>query len=118
MSDTPRKTTFAWASIAGADPEPVEVIDEKSFMGRGSSARKGVLTTGCQDPFWLDDTSAGVVVYDGTPLKRPPNPQTQEERDRRQKAYEWHRTNYKHGPDCEAGGCTHKEYTHGWRGPR
>lgn len=63
MSDTlPRKTTFAWASIAGAPPEPVEVVDEKSFMGIGSSTRKGVLTTGCQDPFWLDDDAAGVVL--------------------------------------------------------
>ncbi len=118
-----RKTHFGWASIAGADPEPVELIE--------TDGRKGVLTTGCADPFWLDDEAAGIVVYDGSPLERPKNPETQGQRDLREAkyrskqaavkaSYEWHRTNAKHGPDCEAADCTgkDKEYTHGWRGPR
>jgi hypothetical protein len=117
------KTNFAWASIAGADPEPVELIDIDS--------RKGLYTIGCADPFWLDDDSAGIVVYTGSPLERPKNPETQEQRDLREKkyrakevavtaAYEWHRDNAKHGPDCALAGCTGKdrEYRHGWRGPR
>lgn len=122
MTD-PRKTKFTWASIAGADPEPVELIE--------ADGRKGLFTIGCQDPFWLDDTAAGIVVYDGNPLSCPSNPETQEQRDLREEtyrakqkavkaAYEWHREHAKHGPDCELADCTgkDKEYTHGWRGPR
>lgn len=118
-----RKVDFGWASIAGADPEPVELIE--------TDGRKGLLTIGCEDPFWLDDESVGIVVYDGSPLSRPSNPETREQRDLREEkyrakqaavkaAYDWHRENSKHGPDCEAAGCTgkDKEYTHGWRGPR
>jgi hypothetical protein len=101
MSETIRKASFAWASIAGADPEPVELIDEKTFMGRGSPSRKGVLTTGCQDPFWLDDEAAGVVLYVNE-LKRPLNPETQEQRDTRDAAYRAQRAAARH--------C--------WRGPR
>ena len=118
-----RKTDFAWASIAGAGAEPVELIDV--------DGRKGILTIGCQDPFWLDDESAGIVVFTGSRLERPENPETQEQRDKRQDkykrkeaavkaAYKWHRTHAKHGPDCDEAGCTGKENegTHGWRGPR
>ncbi len=87
-----RKATFAWASIGGADPEPVEVIEE--------NGRKGILTIGCQDPFWLDDAAAGVVLY-VNPLDRPTNPEIPEQRDARNAAY-------------EAG----KRVYHSWRGPR
>lgn len=118
-----RKDKFAWASIAGSNPEPVELVDV--------DGRKALLTIGCQDPFWLDDESAGIVVYTGTPLARPDNPETQDQRDGREAkylakkvavkaAYEWHRDHTKHGPSCVAAGCTgkNKEHTHGWRGPR
>jgi hypothetical protein len=118
-----RKTNFVWVSIAGADAEPAELIE--------TDGRKGILTIGCQDPFWLDDKTAGIIVYDGDSLIRPNNPETQEQRDLRERiyqakktavnrAYEWHRDHAKHGPDCEAAGCSgrEKEYTHGWRGPR
>lgn len=123
MSDLIRKTEFAWASIAGADAEPVELIED--------NGRKGLLTIGCRDPFWLDDKAAGILVYNGTPLQRPSNPETQEQRDLREKtysakqaavkaAYVWHFEHSKHGPDCEAAGCSGKgnEGTHGWRGRR
>ena len=115
-----RKMLFAWASIAGAEPEPVELIEV--------DGRKGLLTIGCPDPFFLDDESAGIVIYDGNPINRPVNPETMMQRDLREEkyrvkqiaikaAYEWHREHAKHGPDCEAAGCTgkDKEYTHGWR---
>lgn len=47
-----RKAKFCWASIAGADPEPVELtrID----------GRPAIYTCGCADPFYLDDTSVPV----------------------------------------------------------
>lgn len=87
-----RKASFAWASIAGADAEPVEVIE--------LDGRKGILTTGCADPFWLDDETAGVVVYVNT-LDRPESPETEVQRAARQKEYEAYRAT-----------------RHGWRGPR
>jgi hypothetical protein len=92
MPEMIRKATFAWASIAGADAEPVEVIEQ--------DGRRGVLTTGCQDPFWLDDDKAGVLLYVNT-LKRPHPLETQEQRAARQKEYEAYRAT-----------------RHGWRGPR
>lgn len=55
MSD--RKTKFMWASIAGADPEPVEVTT--------LDGRPVVYTLGCNDPFYLDD-GARVVRLGGT----------------------------------------------------
>jgi len=92
MERTLRKTAFAWASIAGADPEPVELIEE--------DGRKGVLTIGCADPFWLDDPAAGVCLWANT-LVRPPNFETQEQRDAREAKYRAERAG-----------------KHGWRGPR
>lgn len=120
MSEISRKTHFAWASIAGADAEPVELV-----MIDG---RDGLYTLGCADPFWLDDSSAGIVVYGGSPIDRPEHPETQQQRDLRESiykakksaekaAYEWHREHAKHGPDCAAAGCVYTG-THGWRGPR
>lgn len=105
-----RKTEFAWASIAGADPEPVELIEKDN--------RKGLYTIGCEDIFWLDDESAGIVVYDGNPLTRPSNPETQEQREAREAkfraverakkaAYAWHSEHAQHGPDCDECGNTH-----------
>ena len=87
-----RKTLFAWASIAGADAEPVELIEQ--------DGRKGVLTFGCPDPFWLDDDVAGVVVY-ANDLSRPKSPETPEQQAERQAKYE-----------------AKKPYGHSWRGPR
>lgn len=42
-----RKTEFRWASIGGADPEPVELVE--------IDGRQAVYTCGCGDPFYLDD---------------------------------------------------------------
>lgn len=47
-----RKAKFCWASIAGADPEPVEMV---SIDGRAA-----IYTCGCADPFYLDDASMPV----------------------------------------------------------
>lgn len=86
------KTTFAWASIAGADPEPVEVIER--------DGRKGVLTIGCADPFWLDDESAGVRL-DWNTLRRPALIQTVAEKNAAEVRYGLRSAGF-----------------HGWRGPR
>jgi hypothetical protein len=50
MSD--RKAKFCWASIAGADPEPVEMVR--------IDGRPAIYTCGCADPFYLDDKSVPV----------------------------------------------------------
>ena len=81
----------SYPSIAGADAEPVEIIEE--------SGRRGVLTTGCADTFWLDDKTAGVVIYANW-LRRPDNFQTLEERAEADALYKARRE------------------SHGWRGPR
>lgn len=49
---TERKAKFCWASIAGSDPEPVELV---SIDGR-----RAIYTCGCADPFYLDDASMPV----------------------------------------------------------
>lgn len=48
MSET-RKTKFYWASIGGADPEPVEVTKV--------DGKRVVYTLGCPDPFLLEKGS-------------------------------------------------------------
>ncbi len=49
-----RKTQFFWASIAGADPEPVEVCTV--------DGRRACYTLGCGDPFFLDDPNSPVAL--------------------------------------------------------
>ena len=89
-----RKEKFAWASIAGASAEPVELIEV--------DGRKAILTCGCPDPFYLDDATVNVVVYDAPAfaLKRPSNPRTQAEQDRLDQEYR------------------NRPVRHGWRGSR
>lgn len=48
----PRKAKFCWASIAGSDPEPVE-------LGL-VNGRHAIYTCGCADPFYLDDKAVPV----------------------------------------------------------
>ena len=78
-----RKTEFWWASIAGADPEPVEKTEH--------DGRPCVYTLGCADPFYLDATPCLVALitkardgrdvladqlpaYDRLPMRRPIHP--------------------------------------------
>lgn len=51
---TPRKTQFYWASIAGADTEPVEVTT--------LNGERVAYTCGCGDPFYLDKPDCPVVL--------------------------------------------------------
>ena len=46
------KSQFYWASIAGADPEPVEVSK--------LDGRRVAYTCGCADPFFLDEKDCPV----------------------------------------------------------
>ena len=48
------KTEFYWASVGGADPEPVEVVREGPVTK--------VFTFGCPDPFVLGDPDCPVVL--------------------------------------------------------
>lgn len=92
-----RKTTFYWASIAGAEPEPVEVT-----MLDG---RKVAYTLGCPDPFYLDEKPCPVKLgskqrewggmsdfFDNrtkTPMLRPPLPtKYQKQRDKERREWE------------------------------
>jgi hypothetical protein len=87
-----RKARFGWASIAGADAEPVEIIEK--------NGRTGVLTTGCEDPFWLDDKKAGVLLY-ANELQRPKPLETDAQRNEREEQYRQYKASH-----------------HGWRGWR
>ena len=62
-----RKTEFWWASIHGADPEPVEKTEHEG--------RPCVYTCGCADPFYLDE---GAILFVRThplgKLDRPEHP--------------------------------------------
>ncbi len=49
-----RKTEFWWASIGGAEPEPVEKTEHEG--------RPCVYTLGCADPFYLDDPDCPVTL--------------------------------------------------------
>ena len=109
-SNIKRKAEFYWASIGGANPEPVEkcLID----------GRPAVYTLGCNDPFYLDGPDCPVVLGEinsivvgglgflildtdnPTPMERPATLEdSREKMEKAEKDYE------KSGP-------------HSWRGPR
>lgn len=50
---TSPKSEFWWASIHGADPEPVEKTEYNS--------RPCIYTLGCADPFYLDDPGIRLI---------------------------------------------------------
>lgn len=81
---------FAWASIAGADPEPVEISEHEGKMC--------IYTLGCGDPFFMDDPN---LVFYVNQLERPDNLLTQDQIDEKER--EWRKSN---------------SVKHGWRGPR
>lgn len=91
-----RKTEFWWASVAGADCEPVEVT-----MLDGERV---AYTCGCGDPFYLDRTDCPVLLVpayatDGA-MDRPKTPvQEAADEKRRLRAIRYARN-------------------HSWRGPR
>lgn len=58
-----KKAEFWWASIYGADPEPVEKAEH--------DGRPCVYTLGCADPFYLD---GGAVEFVGGKIDRPMSP--------------------------------------------
>ncbi len=87
---TKRTSPFAWASIAGADPEPVELTEV--------DGKPCVYTLGCQDAFLLSDPT--VTLY-ADELVRPRNLLTQEQADEKER--QWR---------LEA------SREHSWRGPR
>jgi hypothetical protein len=59
-----RKTEFWWASIHGADPEPVEKAKR--------DGRPCVFTSGCADPFFLEEDPSAVVFVQE--MSRPEHP--------------------------------------------
>lgn len=65
------KTRFAWASIRGGDPEPVE------FVQRGKATE--IVIFGDEETFWLDDEDNGVVIF-ANELVVPENLETQRQR--------------------------------------
>ena len=95
MSDGKSKSEFWWATIAGADCEPVEVTT--------LNGKRVAYTCGCGDPFPLDEPDSVCVLVDG-PERRPLTPAQElaakEERERQMEA------------DRKKG------IKHSWRGPR
>lgn len=106
-----KKSIFVWASIAGADPEPVELTEV--------DGRRAIYTCGCGDPFFLDDPGSPVKFGEVRlrpgghdqyfwPTKaphemfRPPFP-TALDKKREKEALEWERR---------------AKNRHHWRGPR
>lgn len=85
----PRVSPFAWASIAGANPEPVEISE--------TSGRPCLYTIGCEDAFFLDDPTVLLYVDE---LDRPENLMTKEQVEEEER--KWRSA----------------KRSHGWRGPR
>lgn len=129
-----RKTEFWWASIDGADPEPVERTKV--------DGRPAVYTCGCADPFYLDepdcpvrflthdhrDSIAEGWVYrfakegisDDRGMKRPKHPDKLEEE--RAAIFEGNKPKNK-GPKAHPQRYSHTTTSsanrvHGWRGAR
>lgn len=58
------KTEFWWASIHGADPEPVEKTEHEG--------RPCVYTLGCADPFYLDEPGVQLIGTEAAWSSRRP----------------------------------------------
>ena len=103
-----RKTEFWWASIHGADPEPVEKTEHEG--------RACVYTLGCSDPFYLDEP--GISFIEDEKMDRPENPITADENDERmhKAAMHGHRTYL--AVNGERRAVLGWVSGHGWRGPR
>lgn len=108
-----RKTEFWWASIHGADPEPVEKTEH--------DGRPCVYTLGCADPFYLDEQPSAVLLFDPRsneftkpePIRRPFHPdKTLAEKAALGAARAAGRKTY-----ISASG-RREPVPHGWRGPR
>lgn len=108
-----RKTEFWWASIHGADPEPIEKTEHEG--------RPCVYTLGCADPFYLDEP--GVLLIDPRSneytrpeaMERPRHPdKIAAEKAAIRKAEEKGALSYVN-PE---GKRVRFQPRHGWRGPR
>jgi hypothetical protein len=98
-----RKAEFWWASIHGADPEPVEKTEH--------DGRPCVFTIGCADAFYLDENPCPVLFVDHEAMPRPEHPDKKEaERAAKyagRRSYMWQGKRVRLPP-----------IQHGWRGPR
>jgi hypothetical protein len=88
---------FWWASIAGADCEPVEVTT--------LDGERVAYTCGCGDPFYLDRTDCPCVLVPGDvddpqPMERPLTPKQEAAKFRRERR------------------AMAEAQKHSWRGPR
>ena len=104
MEKTARKVEFWWASVAGADCEPVEVATV--------DGERVAYTCGCDDPFYLDRPECPVVLVPidwdftsggdgvGLPLQRPLTPAEERKAERAERRQE------------------RALRAHSWRGPR
>lgn len=115
-----RKAEFWWASVHGADPEPVEKTEHEG--------RPCVYTMGCEDPFYLD-TEPCVVVFvpasnngdAASPLHRPLHPDVAETRRQEAQANaDAESAAYRKGSKTyvRVDGTRAPAAHHGWRGPR
>lgn len=105
-----RKTQFWWASIDGADPEPVEKAEH--------NGRPCVYTLGCADPFYLDEQPCLVVFVGSEKMDRPENPASADENTERM-----HRAAMRGNHSFVALNGERRPVLgwisgHGWRGPR
>ncbi len=95
-----RKTEFWWASIHGAEPEPVERTTH--------DGRDCVYTLGCDDPFYLDEKPCPVLFVNEMHRPRHPDQEIAESA-----ASAAGRKTYVFG-----GKRLQVPAHHGWRGPR
>jgi hypothetical protein len=68
------KSEFWWATVAGADCEPVEVVKK--------DGERLAYTCGCGDPFYLDRPDCPAVLVDE--MNRPMTPKKEKNYYRRQ----------------------------------
>ena len=71
------KSEFWWASVAGADSEPVEVVKK--------DGERLAYTCGCGDPFYLDRPDCPVILIEDEAMDRPMTPKQEKNYWARQK---------------------------------
>lgn len=107
-----RKNLFWWASVHGADPEPVECVEVD-----GKSA---CYTCGCADPFFLTLSGSPVLLI--SKMDRPKHPKVlrKEKEEAERLAKEHDEAVAKGRKSYIVDGKRYRvvSFSHGWRGPR
>lgn len=110
MSEAKRKAAFWWASVAGAEAEPVEVAELEG--------ERVAYSLGCADPFYLDRDDCPCVLVLNITAKRPTAHSPEELAADKVQAQLKHEQDLRDADAARQAENLRRDGHHHWRGPR